>query len=233
MRFTAPLPKLVPALMAKEPVRIVALGSSSTQGVGASNPNAYYPVKLQAELRKRFPGSKIRVENLGVGGQLATDMLTRITDDVLPREPTVVIWQTGVNDALKHVDPQAFRRTVSLGVDKLRKRGIDVVLLDMQYFPRSERIEGFDRYLNAMRDIAEERKIPLLRRYAIMKYLVKSSQFTARELLAKDLFHLNDVSYSCLGAFIADAMQARVSRYGGYAASVANKPGQTAGLPVH
>src|SRR5262245_9311198 len=53
MRFDAPLPKFSAALAAGQPVRIIALGSSSTQGIGASNPNACYPVKLQAELKQR------------------------------------------------------------------------------------------------------------------------------------------------------------------------------------
>jgi len=233
VRFNAPLPKLAATLTNNRPVRIVALGSSSTQGVGASNPNAYYPVKLQAELRRRFPGRKIRVDNLGIGGQLASDMLGRMASDVLPRSPTLVIWQTGVNDAMRHVDLETFRQIVLRGVDKLKKSGIDVILLDMQYFPRAEKIDGFFKYLQAMRQIAEMRKIPILRRFAIMKHLVKSSQFTARQLLAKDLFHLNDVSYGCLGSFLADAVQARVAKTVAYGADGAKRARAVAGHPVH
>ncbi|MEO8421554.1 MAG: SGNH/GDSL hydrolase family protein, partial [Hyphomicrobium sp.] len=85
MRFDAPLPKFSAALASGQPVRIIALGSSSTQGIGASSPKACYPVKLQAELSQRFPGNKITVENLGIGGQLATDMLRRIKNDVIGR----------------------------------------------------------------------------------------------------------------------------------------------------
>src|SRR5262245_20839257 len=46
VRFDAPLPKFAAALAKGEPVRIIALGSSSTQGIGASSPKACYPVKL-------------------------------------------------------------------------------------------------------------------------------------------------------------------------------------------
>jgi hypothetical protein len=142
----------------------------------------------------------------------------------------VVIWQTGVNDALRHVDLETFRLTVLEGVDRLQKQGIDVVLLDMQYFPRAERIAGFNKYLYVMREIAEQRKIPILRRFAIMRHLVKSAQFTPGQLLAKDLFHLNDVSYSCLGAFLADAMQARVLRNVASSAARTQKAGLAAEL---
>lgn len=216
-------------------MRIIALGSSSTQGVGASSPKACYPVKLQAELRQRFPNNTITVDNLGIGGQLATDMIPRIKKDVLPRKPTLVIWQTGVNDAMRHVDLEKFRQTVLRGIDELRSNGIDVVLLDMQYFPRAEKVRDFPRYLVAMRKIAEQRKIPILQRFAIMKNLVTTAQFTAQQLLAPDLFHLNDFTYGCLGQMMADALQGEVVNVPPrkYPAERAKQAGAVAPLPVH
>jgi acyl-CoA thioesterase I len=204
------MPNLSAALASDKPVRIVALGSSSTEGIGASSPKACYPVRLQSELRRRFPGKKIRVDNLGTGGQLATDMLPRIKKEVLPRDPTVVIWQTGVNDAVRKVDLAKFRRTVARGIDSLQKHGVDVVLLDMQYFPRAEKIRGFKGYVGAMREIAKEQEVPLLQRFAIMRHWIKSALYRPQDMLAKDLFHPNDVTYGCLGRFLADAMQAKV-----------------------
>jgi acyl-CoA thioesterase I len=236
LRFSAPLPKLASALADKKPVHIVALGSSSTQGVGATSPKSCYPVRLQAELQRRFPDSKITVDNLGVGGQLATDMLPRISKDVLPRKPTLVIWQTGVNDAMRHVDLEKFRQTVLRGIDKMQQKGVDVVLLDMQYFPRAEKIRDFARYLVAMRQIAEVRKVPILQRFAIMKHLVTSAQFTPKQLLAADLFHPNDVTYGCLGRFMAEALQSEVVRgIDGkkYVAEPAKRAGAVVSLPVH
>jgi lysophospholipase L1-like esterase len=241
VRFNAPLPKFAATLIANRPVHIVALGSSSTQGIGASSPKSCYPVRLQAELQRRFPESEITVDNLGVGGQLATDMLPRITKDVLPRKPTLVIWQTGVNDAMRHVDLETFRHTVERGIDRLQKAGIDVVLLDMQYFPRAEKVRDFARYLVAMRQIAEARKVPIVQRFAIMKHLVTSTQFTAQQLLAADLFHPNDLSYGCLGRLMADALQGEVVRgevvrgvdQVTYPAATTKQAGATPGLLLH
>ncbi len=240
VRFDAPLPRFSAALASGQPVRIVALGSSSTQGIGASSPTTSYPVRLQAELQQRFPKSKITVENLGVGGQLATDMIPRIRQQVIPRKPALVIWQTGVNDALRKVKVDGFRQTVLTGVDELRRAGIDVVLLDMQYFPRAEKVRDFPRFLVAMRQIAEQRDIPILQRYAIMKHLVTSAQYTPQQLLAKDLFHPNDLSYGCLGRMMADALQveftdfAKVASKRKYPAEPAKQAGAVpAALPVH
>ena len=235
VHFTAPLPTLSAALDGDQPIRIVALGSSSTQGIGASSPKACYPSKLQSELRQRYPDKEITVENLGVGGQLATDMLPRIKNDVLPLRPSVVIWQTGVNDAMQHVDVEEFRQTVLLGIDELQRNGIDVVLLDMQYFPGAEAIGAFPRYLAAMRQIAGARKVPILQRFAIMKYLVTSAQFTPQQLLASDLFHSNDFTYGCLSRFLADALQDEVgrSKLVKTTPEPAKEAGAVASIPVH
>jgi acyl-CoA thioesterase I len=241
MRFDAPLPKFSATLAAGQPVRIVALGSSSTQGIGASNPNACYPVKLQAELKQRFPAAKITVENLGIGGQLATDMLRRIQKDVIARKPTVVIWQTGVNDAMRNVPVDKFRETVVAGVDELQRAGIDVVLLDMQYFPKADKVRDFPRFLVTMRQIAEQHRIPILQRFAIMKHMVTSAQYTPQQLLASDQFHPNDLSYGCLGSIMADALQSEVANppkkptvaQQKYPAESAKQAGAVSPMPVH
>lgn len=239
MRFDAPLPRFFAALSAGQPVHIVALGSSSTQGIGASSPTASYPVRLQAELQTRFPKSKITVDNLGIGGQLASDMLVRIRKDVISRKPTLVIWQTGVNDAMRLVKLETFRQALVAGVEELQQAGIDVVLLDMQYFPKAEKVRDFPRFLVAMRQIADQRHIPILQRYAIMKHLVTSAQFTPQQLLAKDLFHPNDLSYGCLGHMMADALQgefvdfAKAARPKKYPAEPAKQAGTAVPIPVH
>jgi acyl-CoA thioesterase I len=56
---------------------IVALGSSSTAGAGASSAEATYPSRLMAELARRFPTQSVIVHNRGIGGERAIDMLTR------------------------------------------------------------------------------------------------------------------------------------------------------------
>lgn len=239
LEFDAPLPKFSTALASGKPVTIIALGSSSTQGIGASSPTLSYPVRLQAELRQRFPQSTITVENRGIGGQLATDMLVRIRQAVIPHSPTLVIWQTGVNDAMRLVKLESFRDTVIAGVDALQRAGIDVVLLDMQYFPKAEKLRDFPRYLVAMRQIAQQRHIPILQRYAIMRHLITTAQYTPQQLLAADQFHPNDLSYGCLGRMMADALQdevfdaAKKTAQRKYPAELAKQAGAAPVAPVH
>jgi acyl-CoA thioesterase I len=211
VHFKAPLPGLARVLVGTGSIRIAALGSSSTAGTGASGPKSCYPARLQAELVERFPGRAVEVRNLGVGGQMAGDMLSRIEREVIPAAPTLVVWQTGVNDAVQHADLANFRAVLVKGIDRMRAAGIDVVLLDSQYFPKAEVTSGFSGYLDTMRQVAQEKGVPILHRFAIMKHLIATAQYTAEQMLAPDRFHQNDLSYGCLGHLLADAIVDDVS----------------------
>jgi acyl-CoA thioesterase I len=209
-RFNAPLPNLTQNVATLNGIHIIALGSSSTAGSGASNQLASYPARLDAELDRRFPRKDFIVTNYGTGGQLAADMLIRIREDVLSQKPGLVIWQTGVNDAVQDVGVEQFQETLERGVRDLKRAGIDVILVDMQFYPRSERVAVYGDYLKAMRTVANEQNVPLFGRFAIMKHLVKSGQYTSSQLLAPDNFHLNDLSYGCLADLLADAIEEQV-----------------------
>jgi acyl-CoA thioesterase-1 len=74
-RLSYPLSHMAQRIAARHSVTIVALGSSSTAGAGASGPAASYPNRLEAELKARFPGLAITVLNRGVNGDVAADML--------------------------------------------------------------------------------------------------------------------------------------------------------------
>src|SRR5690606_19272642 len=118
--FGAPLPKFLAAVHSQSPIRIVALGSSSTWGHGATSRSHTYPARLETELRSAWPKNDVRVFNAGVNGQLARQMLARIDKDVAPHEPQLVIWQTGVNDAIRGVPIDNYRTQLRNGIERLR-----------------------------------------------------------------------------------------------------------------
>src|SRR3981081_104720 len=87
-----PFPHLFEALQGKGPVRIVAIGSSSTAGRGDVVP---YPHRLEMYLRfqfgeERFPNLRIDVLNRGKGGEEAVEELLRFDADVFAEKPSLV-----------------------------------------------------------------------------------------------------------------------------------------------
>src|SRR5487761_2589937 len=85
------LPHLDAALRARVPVKIVALGSSSTEGVMASDADDTYPAELQQFLRAALPGQTLRVINRGIGGRAARREMARMPRDAIAVRPQLVI----------------------------------------------------------------------------------------------------------------------------------------------
>lgn len=207
VKLQAPVPKLLASVQKNIPIRIVALGSSSTWGTGATSRAHTYPARLEQELRKVWPKNDVRVYNAGVGGQLARHMLGRIDKDVAPIHPQLVIWQTGVNDAIVGVPIEEYRKQLQVGVERLRALGADVVFVDQQFYPRFLKLKDGPLYMAAMRDVASAYKVPVMQRYRIMEHLIASAQFTAATLLAPDQFHMNDQAYDCIGRVLAQSLR--------------------------
>jgi hypothetical protein len=103
-------------------LEILAIGSSSTEGIGASAPAYAYPARLEAELSKGV-GLAAEVRNAGVGGELAARTLQRLQTALKTGWAELVIWQVGTNDALVGVDERLFRATVESGVAARPRRG--------------------------------------------------------------------------------------------------------------
>ena len=89
------LPNFADEMRGSDGLRIVAIGSSSTEGDGASSKEASYPAPLAAAFATRFPDRTIDVSNAGIGGQEVPDEAARFKNDVLAKGPSLVVWQLG------------------------------------------------------------------------------------------------------------------------------------------
>ena len=85
----APLPHLTAALRSERRILVMAIGSSSTVGVGASSPAKTYPAQLETILERTFKTLDVVVLNRGVSGELAT-----ATAERLKREISLVLCHT-------------------------------------------------------------------------------------------------------------------------------------------
>jgi lysophospholipase L1-like esterase len=197
------LPRVAERLRRGEPIKIVALGSSSTEGIGASGPQASYPSRLQAELRRLWPNVAVTVVNKGIGGEQARHMLARFPRDVIAEKPHLLIWQTGTNSALVHGDIERLVEDIDRGIDLAESAGIDVMLMTPQYSPRFDNVRNKQAYLDNIAAIAAVNRVPVLPRYEVMKHWLASGQMSSREMINPDGLHLTDRSYLCLGVAVA------------------------------
>src|SRR3954467_10202847 len=130
------LPHVAGKLVAGQPVVIVAFGSSSTAGFGASSPEFNYPNRLAAQLHRHYPTADISVVNAGKGGEDAPEMMKRLQTAVLDLHPDLVIWQAGHTPGLRNREPAETAKTVEEGITRIQAAGADVVLIDPQYSPK-------------------------------------------------------------------------------------------------
>jgi hypothetical protein len=134
-RFKTRLPHTSEAIRSGQSLVIVAIGSSSTKGVGASDSAHTYPAVLAKELQRRWPRLPVTVINQGIGGEMASATLARFERDVFPYHPQLVIWQTGSNEALRSGPIDGYAETLREGISRLVSARADVVLMDPQFAP--------------------------------------------------------------------------------------------------
>src|SRR6478672_2079544 len=209
VRFGLPLVHTARVLAAGKRLKIVALGSSSTYGAGASTSAASYPSRLVDELSRRFPGHDITVLNRGVNGDEAADMLARLDTAVVAEKPDLVLWQVGTNSVLRDKALLPHAPLLHEGLTRLKATGADVVLIDPQYAPRVIAKPNIDEMVSLIATVAKAEHVGLLHRFDLMRHWYQSERLPFETFVSPDGLHMNDWSYACLakalGVAIAEA----------------------------
>lgn len=193
------LPKVADVIKAGRPLEILVIGSRST--TIPSSEESSYPARLQAMLKDRLPSEPIHVSVELQSKKTAEEAAAVFVKVLEAKKPTLVIWQTGTVDAMRSIDPDDFRSAVTEGVAALQNAGVDVVLMNLQYSPRTETMISVPPYLDNMRVVAQEHDVPLFDRFQIMRHWNEQGQF--------DLFNssrgieLAKQVHDCLGRALA------------------------------
>ena len=112
---------------AAKPVKILALGSSLTQGYGLP-PGTEFTVQLQAALKQA--GVEAVVTNAGVSGDTSAGGLARL-DWSRADHPDAVILELGSNDMLRGTPPAETEKNLRAILDRLKAAHVPVLLTGM------------------------------------------------------------------------------------------------------
>jgi hypothetical protein len=199
------LPKVADALKTGHPLDILVVGSRSST-INTSDGSAY-PGRLQAVLRERLPSVAVNVSVELQVKKTAEEVAAGLVKLVEGKRPTLVIWQTGTYDAMRSIDPDDFRGAVDEGVAALQNAGTDVILMNLQYSPRTETMISAPPYLDNMRVVAQQHDVPLFDRFAIMRHWNEAGDFDL--FSASHGLELAKRVHDCLGRalskFVIDA----------------------------
>ncbi len=211
-RLDFPLAHTARRIAALQPLKIVAIGSSSTAGAGASSPAASYPSRLAVELQGYFPRQRITVLNRGVNGEVARDMLARLDRAVIAEKPDLVIWQVGTNAVLRDDPLQPAGALIHEGLDRLKDAGSDVVILNPQFAPKVLAKLEVDDMVELIATAAKSKRIGVFHRFAVMRHWRQAARIPYETFLSSDELHMNDWSYGCVAKLLASAIADAVNR---------------------
>jgi lysophospholipase L1-like esterase len=212
------------------PVKIVAIGSSSTAGEGGIAP---YPCRLEGALRDannwpsngadQFKNRMIDVINRGKSGDEAPGELARFQTDVMDENPSLVIWQVGTNAVWKAYNLDAVANAIDTGLKLLlsSRPQMDVVLMDLQYAPAilsENRIEAAERMGALIADAAAANPpVNLFRRFDLMRrwHKVEKSGFDRMiDPSDSDRLHQSDWSAQRIGQALCEVIVDAATRPG-------------------
>jgi hypothetical protein len=169
------LNKVANAVKGGHSLDILVVGSRSST-IPASEGSAY-PARLQLAMKEKLPAVPVNLSVELQPRKSAEEVASSLAKLVEDKKPTLVIWQTGTVDAMRSTDPDDFRGAVDEGVAALQTAGVDVVLMNLQYSPRTETMISAPPYLDNMRAVAQQHDVPLFDRFAMMQHWNEQGDF--------------------------------------------------------
>jgi hypothetical protein len=207
MEASAQFAHLAARLAAHQPAKIVAIGGASTIGQAAGSPDLSFPHQLQQILAQDYPKASITVVNKGVPRQSARQNLDRFPTDVFAEDPVLVIWETGINDAVRGTDVDDFAGTLQSGTEQLKNRAIDIILVDMQFSKSATALINFEAYLKALHRVGDLAEVYVLPRYEMMRYWSDQNVFNFDEVAPENRAKLATRVYTCIAYKLAQVIR--------------------------
>ena len=210
-RLRSPLSRLTRRVTGERSITIMALGSSSTAGAGASSPAASYPSRLEVELKAFFPDLPVTVINRGVNGDEVAGMLARFDQVAATDKPDVVLWQVGTNAVLRDDPLRSVDRLIKDGLTRMKALGADVVMIDPQFAPKVIEKPDAEDMVHLIAADATARGVDLFHRFAIMRAWQREG-IPFEAFISPDQLHMNDWGYACIAKLLGAALVEAATR---------------------
>lgn len=206
------------AFSPQKKTRVIFFGDSITeQGARAGG----YILRVDSLCKTQGLGDQYEFIGAGIGGNKVYDLYLRMDDDVLARNPDVVVIYIGVNDVWHKVsagtgtDPDKFEKFYNAILKKLRDRNIKVIICTPAVIGEktdfSNQQDGdLNAYSNIIRGIAAKNNLPLVDlRKEFLEYDRKNNpENKDRGILTTDRVHLNAAG----NQFVAELMWAALRK---------------------
>jgi hypothetical protein len=171
------LSNVIGEVKAHQRLDISVIGTGSSALPGPDGAHFAYPARLEAALKQQLQGIAIKVTAHIQARASTADMVTGLAKILADDKPSLVIWQTGTADALNGVAPEDFRVSLDDGVGAIESGGANVILMNMQYSPRTESMLDVVPLADVMRIVAQQHDALLFDRLGLMRSWNDSGTF--------------------------------------------------------
>lgn len=200
------------AFIPQKKTRVIFFGDSISElGVKPGG----YVTRVDSMCRVEGKEAQFDFIGSGISGNKIYDLYLRLEEDVLAKNPDVVVIYVGVNDVWHKsllgtgTDPDKFEKFYSAILKKLKDRNIKAILCTPavvgEKTDMSNPLDGdLNRYSNIIRDIAKKNSLPLVDlRKKFQDYEKENNpENKEKEILTYDRVHMNAKG----NQFLADAM---------------------------
>jgi acyl-CoA thioesterase-1 len=213
MMEAAPLPGAVAAL-GRGSLRVLVIGTASTQGGGTSSTDATWPERLDKVLGARLGPATVQVSIFGRRGTTAADHARIIAEQAPRLRPHMIIWQLGTVEAARGLSPDEMVAAVQDSIARLREaRGerTDVVLIDPQFSRFFRANADVETYRERLRLAAAASGAQMFSRWSIMKHWAETERLDLERAPRASRAAVADELHDCLARalteFILDGVQ--------------------------
>jgi isoamyl acetate esterase len=205
------------AFTGQDKIKVIFFGDSITQA--GVYPGGYVKridsmARIQGKMNYDFIGA-------GIGGNKIYDLYLRMEDDVLSKNPNVVVLYIGVNDVWHKAssgtgtDADKFAKFYQAVIDKIKAKNAKIILCTPAVI--GEKIDGSNQqdgdlteYSKIIRGLAQKNGLPLvdLRKTFIEYNSRNNKENKDRGILTTDRVHLNAIGNQLVADEIWKAIQA-------------------------
>lgn len=193
------------AFTPQKKTKVIFFGDSITELGVKRDKYVGYILKMDSMLKKEKKDDQYELIGSGISGNKVYDLYLRLEDDVLSKNPDVVVIYVGVNDVWHKTllgtgtDADKFEKFYQAIIKKLKDKNIKVVLCTPavvgEKTDMSNPLDGdLNRYSNIIRDLSKKNSLPLIDlRKKFLDYLKDNNPDNKeKDILTYDRVHMND-----------------------------------------
>lgn len=191
------LENLAAAVAGHDAIEVLAVGSGTTVGQDGGGGKAF-PHRMIEALRAALPGREIDLTLRGARGMTAAEMLVLINEEMAEKPFALVLWQTGTVEAVRAIPPEELQQTLATGIERIRAKKADLVLIDAQYTRAMAAKVNEAPYLQVLRQAANAPGVVLFARYDLMRSWALEGRNDLENIRKADRENAVDALHACL-----------------------------------